>query len=135
MTLYDGSYIWREELMPILLQIFLQRHQNLRQKKKEPALYQVSIRILPADDGGVVVELHDNTRSGFTRDYAPEEHQKDQFERNHNAPSRMGPSGAVGSWFVAMQDRLSRHLGVDLSFGKTADRYTSITLRVPPAPH
>jgi hypothetical protein len=139
LLLYAGSYLWSEELFATIWQVFAQRAEFLQETGRGETLspaYQVAVELGPEANGGLSVVFRDNSRRGFTF-YSPpgnqqlEAKKRDQFERNYNRPSKGGPKGAVGSLFLAMQERLARHMRIEISLG---EREAAIMLKIPPAP-
>lgn len=134
-TLYEGTYLWSEELFPIIFQVFLQRHQFLRDRDKHPDPYKVSTVLSAAPGGGLLLEVFDNTHDPFAPAYVSEGERLEILERVHNGQSRLGPRrGAVGSWLLAMRNRLeAQDLGIEIAPGTDAAGL-GITVKFRPTP-
>ncbi|MEM7048358.1 MAG: hypothetical protein AAF604_01810 [Acidobacteriota bacterium] len=138
--LYNGSYCWDRELFNLTAQVFLQRHANRIERSKDredlglPALeddYHVKARFLPEDSSSVSVEIADSVQGAFYEGYGGEDHGLDQFARNHNRPSLLGPQGAVGELFLAMKERVERDSSITISLAPNEDGFTTIKITIP----
>ena len=143
LVLYGGSYRWQEELLNLPFQVFLQRHANRLERAKEEkaaglpvsmAEYRISVQMRDTESGGLELIYSDSTRGGFFAawtDHVGKEKRWDQFSRNHNRPSLLGPKGAVGELFLMMRERVARESNIGMDIGTNENGFTTITLRIP----